>query len=480
MTPPTTPSDLNIPLCVDLDGTLVKTDTFVESLILLFKTRPWYLFLLPFWALQGKAQAKRRVAELVSLEVHDLPYNEELCRWLAAERRRGRPLVLATGADGDIARRVARHLGLFSEVLASDGAVNLSGASKAKALVARYGTGAFDYAGNGRIDLQVWRQARRAILVGPSPRLRRRAEQLFPRVEVVGQAPPLVPSLLRTLRVHQWLKNLLLVVPLVAANRITDPVLLGKSLVAFCAFSLCASGIYIYNDLMDLEADRQHHQKRRRPLAAGEFPLAYAPPLALLLLAASFGIAGFLPRSFLFCLALYVALNFLYSFYLKRIVLLDVCLLALLYTIRIFAGGEATHILISYWLLTFSLFFFLSLAFLKRFSELKNISGNDDARVKGRGYFPHDLEAVVSMGTAAGYLSVLVFALYINSPTVAMFYLRPHLLWLIIPLLLYWISHMWLLAHRGLVAEDPIIFAIKDGVSYVVMLLFGVIFLLSR
>ncbi|MCL6621468.1 MAG: hypothetical protein K6T55_05140 [Syntrophobacterales bacterium] len=278
MTSPATLNDLDIPLCVDLDGTLVKTDTFLESLILLFKTRPWYLFLLPFWALQGKARAKRRVAELVSLEVKDLPYNEELCRWLAAERRRGRPLVLATGADGDLAQRVARHLGLFSEVLASNGAVNLSGESKAKALVGRYGTGAFDYAGNAWIDLQVWRQARRAILVGPSPRLRRRAEELFPQVEVMGQAPPAWSALLRTLRVHQWLKNLLLVVPLVAANRITDPVLLGKILVAFCAFSLCASGIYVYNDLMDLEADRHHHQKKRRPLAAGEFPLPLPRP----------------------------------------------------------------------------------------------------------------------------------------------------------------------------------------------------------
>ncbi|MEJ5329227.1 MAG: UbiA family prenyltransferase [Desulfobaccales bacterium] len=467
------------PLCVDLDGTLVRTDTLLESLLILLKSRPWLFFLLPIWLLQGRAATKRRLAELVDLPVDTLPYHQDLLRLLRDEGGRGRTLVLATGADERLAQRVAKHLGCFSEVLASDGRANLTGRRKAQALVARFGSNGFDYAGNDRRDLPVWRHARRALLVAAPARLVRRVRRFHPQVQVVGVPLQAYRVLPRALRVYQWLKNLLVLVPLVAAHHFRELALWGQAGLAFLSFSLVASGIYLINDLLDLEADRRHHQKRFRPLAAGELPLTYAPPLALVLLGGGFLTAGGLPWAFSGLLGLYVILSLLYSLYVKRLALMDVCLLALLYTIRIFAGGEATRIVISYWLLTFSLFFFLSLAFLKRWAELQSQAGNPHA-LPGRGYSAVDLEAVAAMGTASGYIAVLVFALYINSTTVAALYRHPHLLWLIIPLLLYWVSRLWLLARRGEVQEDPILFALKDRGSYAVAALFGGIFLLAR
>lgn len=365
---------------------------------------------------------------------------------------------------------MAAHLDLFDEVLASDGTRNLRGAEKAAALVARFGERGFDYAGDSPVDLPVWRQARHAVLVGVPAAVADRARAGSTVVAEFPHADGRWAAVARLLRPHQFVKNLIVLVPLITSHQITQPAMLQRGLLAFLAFCFCASGVYVCNDLIDVDSDRRHATKRRRPLASGDVPLTWAAPLGGILLTGGVALSWLLSPMFAGVALLYLVAATAYSWRLKRMVLVDVFVLAGLYTLRLVAGHVATGVEFSSWLLAFSMFIFLSLALVKRFQELR-LRPATAGRVSGRGYLAADLNLLTPLGAASGYISVLVLALYVNSDKVRLLYSHPTLLLLICPLMLYWISRVWLVAHRGEMRDDPVAFALRDRASYVVGLL---------
>ncbi len=457
----------DVALAVDLDGTLVRTDTLHENLLVLFKRAPWLLLLAPLWVLKGKAFFKQEVARRASLDATSLPYHEELLAFLHEEKARGRRLVLATAADRRIADAVAAHLGLFSDVVASEAGVNLSGARKLAKLKELLGT--FDYAGNDTVDLPLWRECRRILVVHAPAGVLKQAQGLGRDVHRVFERPRTSPRVwVKALRVHQWAKNALVFVPLLAAHKAADSALLLQALLGFAAFSLCASSVYVLNDLLDLDSDRRHPTKKKRPFAACTLPVSTGVVLAPLLLLAGAAVCLLLPPAFAGLLGAYYVLTLAYSLRLKQVVMLDVLVLAGLYTVRIFGGALAVDVPTSSWLMMFSMFIFLSLALVKRLSEVRRLRLANETSAHGRGYLAQDYEQLASLGAAAGQVSVLVLALYITSNEVTALYAHPERLWLICPVMLYWVGRVWLLAHRGQVNEDPLVFALRDRVSYAV------------
>ncbi len=457
------------PLAVDLDGTLVLSDTLHESILALLRSNPLLLLLMPLWLIGGKARFKREIARRVVPEPASLPYNRPLLDWLH-EQRAERRLILASAADAAIVNAVADHLQIFDEVLASDGERNVAGNAKSQALMQRFGKQGFDYAGNSRVDLDVWRHAQSAIVVNASTGTRRQAQALGNVTREFPAQPAGIGAWLRALRLHQWVKNLLVFVPLLSAHLWFDRDAVINTLIAFVAFSLCASSVYLLNDLMDLPSDREHPRKRHRPFASGLLPLAGGVALIPLLLIAAFTLSLLLPDRFTLVLAGYYALTLAYTFVLKRIEIVDVVVLACLYTSRIIAGAVAIPVAASFWLLAFTMFLFLSLALVKRYAELVLMRDRHQSTAAGRGYQTADLPLVGALGVASGYLSVLVLALYVNSGIDATgLYGFPKLLWLLCPLLLYWISRAWMLTHRGCMHDDPLLFAVRDRISQVVL-----------
>jgi len=452
------------PLCVDLDGTLIATDSLWESVFLLLRTNFWQSFLLPFWLLKGKVYFKHQIAQHVTLDAAVLPYRDNVLAFLQREKDNGRILILATAAHQKIAQAVAEHLKLFDEVIASDVHTNMKGATKRDALTQRFGI--YDYIGDSRADLPILQAADEAFLVASTPAL---VKQVPCPPERVFSVPKVTWIIwLTALRPHQWSKNMLLFLPLVLSHEILIFAKLGNATLAFITFSLCASSGYILNDLLDLAADRAHPSKKHRPFAAGLIPIRYGFPLFAALVSASFFISfWWLPLSFTGMLALYLLLTISYSFYLKQKHIVDVIVLAGLYTHRILAGGVAVTVPSSSWLLAFSMFIFLSLAFLKRYVELLQLADNEV--IKNRGYEVDDIDMIASMGPTSGYLAVLVFALYASSETVRLLYSSPFILWLICPILLYWITRVWFLAHRRQMLDDPVEFALTDKRSWFII-----------
>lgn len=457
------------PLVVDLDGTLVKTDLLLETMVDALRRAPWLALVIPFWLLHGRARLKQECFARSRIQPATLPYREEVRELLRAERCRGRRVVLATACDIGLARAVAQHVDAFEAVLASDGRCNLKGEAKRRSLVERYGERGFDYAADNRADLGVWASARRAIVVSSDRRL-------FDQVNTISQATHLQTgrpgwrTWLAALRAQQWPKNLLVLVPLVAAHRVTVAADVARCLIAFLAFCFVASALYVANDLVDLQSDRLHEKKRLRPFASGDLGIGAGLMAVPLLLVAGFALAIAVSAEFCAVLAAYAVIGLLYSTTLKRVIAADVIVLAGLYTLRILGGALAIHVVVSDWLFTFSMFFFFSLAFAKRHGELArrlhDSPSPDTGSVPGRGYHPGDAPMVAAFGVASGYLSVMVFALYITSGDVHQLYRYPAVMWLEALLLVYWISRLWLLAHRRLLDEDPLSFALRDPVSY--------------
>jgi 4-hydroxybenzoate polyprenyltransferase len=473
LTAPADDSESPLPLVVDLDGMLVATDLLLESLFVLARRRTPRLLMLPLWLAKGQAYFKRRLAQEATPDVPTLPYRRDVIRYLEAARRRGTPLVLATAADERIAQAVANHIGLFDAVFASDGVVNLKGESKRQRLIAEFGARGFDYLGGGRKDRLVWHSARRAIAVQRKPGDLASA----PETECLFEAPPPDPLLyLRALRPHHWLKNALVFLPLAAAHRLAEIGLLSQAFVAFVAFSLCASSTYLLNDLLDLQRDRRHPHKKDRALASGRLPVAHALALIPLLLAGAIAIGLLLPWGFLGVLALYYVLTLSYSLRLKDMIILDVLALAGLHALRVMAGSAAVSIPPSTWLIAFCVFLFFSLAMIKRYAELVVMRTVDGARAHARAYELEDSELLAALGGASGYLAVLVLALY-ASETAQGGFGRHELIWLVCVLLLYWISYMWLMAHRARMHDDPLVFALRDRVSRVLVALMAAVFL---
>ncbi|MCZ2497390.1 UbiA family prenyltransferase [Xylophilus sp. Kf1] len=467
-------------IAVDLDGTLVRSDMLVESLFLYLRAYPLHCFRVLGWLLRGKAFFKRRLADKVSPDAQLLPYNQPLIEWLAVQRAAGASLVLATASDLRIGRRIAQHVGIFDDVMGTEGH-NLSSGRKRDALIERFGEGGFEYVGNSKADLAIWQVASRSHIVEPEIGVMSRFKALGrPAGEVFDDRGSYVRVLRRALRLHQWAKNLLIFVPLFAAHRLTGEGV-AQCVLAFLCFGACASSVYLLNDMLDLPEDRQHRSKSRRPLAAGTFPVFHALVLMPALLLGAFGLALVaLPLFFAGVLLGYYLLTLAYSFGLKRIVMVDVVALAMLYTVRVIAGAAAVRLPTTFWILAFCVFLFLSLAFVKRYTELYDAHQQGSTRkALGRGYVATDFPLLGSLGTAAGYLSVLVLALYINDSTAQSLYPHPQVMWMACPLLLYWLSRVWLLAHRGQMNDDPIVFALRDRASRWVGLCFILTFVLA-
>ena len=458
-----------IPLVADLDGTLIATDTLFESLLSLFRQNPWSIFLLGVWLIRGgKVELKSQIAKRVRLMPEILPYRSEVVEYLRAERAEGRRIVLATASHRTTAYGVAMHLGLFDEILSSTDSVNLKGSRKRDELIARFGLRGFDYIGDSKADVPVWAASRIALVAGRLNGVPRSALQAGAQEgRVFGAQRANFTTYLREMRVYQWVKNLLVVVPALL-NHHLDIRLLETLAITFSSFCLVASGTYIANDLFDLEGDRRHPRKCRRPLASGEISIRRGIFMTVMLIAGGLLLGALDGVKLVVCLVAYLGLTTVYSSFVKGKPILDVVVLAMLYTLRVYAGAVVPSIFISPWLVQFSVFLFLSLAFVKRYSELRRLRYQRQREAPNRGYSMHDLSIISQVGVGSGLLAGLVLALYVNGREIERLYPRPEMLWVVSPLFLYWIIRVWLIAHRGNMNEDPIIYAFHDKMSYIV------------
>jgi len=453
-------------LCVDLDGTLVKLDTLHQALFLLLRRDPASILKIPGWILKGKARLKNEVMQRVELDATVLPYNGRFLEWLRKEHRSGRKLVLATASNYRTANAVAEHLGLFDDILASNETTNLRHDRKLNAIREKFPS--FAYAGNDKADFPIWDAADEVILVNPSAPARKSYAAQADRVFL--EQRPFGRMLLKSMRCRQWLKNLLIFSPMLLAHRFTETAMLAQAFLAFLAFSLAASSIYVLNDLFDLSADQHHPRKCNRPFASGDLPIATGSLFIPILAGGSLLLCTLLPLSFFLTLTAYYILTTIYSWRVKQIAIADVLMLAVLYSMRILAGSVATGTPASGWFIEFAIFFFLSLALVKRTSELREMderTDNENAH-RERGYRVLDLPLLLGFGSASGYISVFVFTMYLSSEKVSELYSRPQLLWAFCPLLLYWITRIWYLAWRGEVDDDPLAFAASDLQTYLV------------
>lgn len=461
-------------LVVDLDGTVLRSDMIYET-FWSGLARDWKL---PFRALaaltNGKAALKRLLAERSDVDVTTLPYDKTVLQRLRDWRAKGGRTALVTATDQPIAERIAAHLGLFDVVIGSNGTANLKGPAKAERLIAEFGEGNFIYMGDHEADLAIWKVAGGAITVNASPALQARVQCDGP-IEHLSTMPRTLRPYAKAIRPHQWLKNILIFVPMLAAHELSFGVFF-RALVAFASFSLIASSVYVLNDLLDLKGDRAHPRKRLRPFAAGTIPIERGTVMAIALLIAGLIPAILLGLPFLRVMVAYYILTTAYSLSLKRQLVVDIFALAGLYTLRILAGGTSSGIPMSVWLLAFSIFFFFSLAAVKRQAELVDSRNSGKLKAHGRGYHVEDVPIVTMMALASGYVSVLVMALYISAPTVLEMYPRPGYLWGACLVLLYWISRMVMTTHRGQMNDDPVLYAAKDKVS---LFCFGLILALG-
>ena len=467
VTEPQTTDTQGVPLVVDLDGTLCRTDTLQEGVLALIANRPLALLQLPGWLSEGRAGLKARLADQGVVAPDELPMNDAVVEMINVARDEGRRTALVSAADHRQVTAVAAATGLFDEAYGSAEGQNLKGDAKAAFLTQHFGPKMFDYVGDSRADLPVWAAARRGITVRAGQGLRHAAAAANSDIHHIDPPEGRLAVHLRAMRPHQWLKNILMFLPAMAAHDLTRllPVLL-----CFLAFCLTASAVYVINDLLDLASDRAHPRKRERPFAAGELTAGTGVAMAGGLLFSAL-ILGLLTGNLLFLAVLifYLAITFAYSMWLKRKLIVDVLTLAGLYTTRIIAGGVAASVVLSPWLLGFSMFLFLALAAVKRQAELTDQfkAGRESA---GRAYEIGDLPVLRGVALSATQAAVLVLALYISSTDVQALYSRPTVLWLICPILLYWCIRMVMKAHRGIMPDDPIVFAVRDQVSLLLII----------
>lgn len=453
-----------VPLCVDLDGTLIRSDMLHEGLCTLVTDPRIFQILLQLH--HGRAAFKEAVAARAPVEPELLPYNETLLAYLHAEKRAGRYLVLTTASDRSVACAVAECVGLFDEVIASDGIDNLKGAAKARALVARFGRRGFCYAGNAQSDLAVWREAASAIVVNAPSGVLAQVRTQVPVELTIDNRPAVLHELLKAARPHQWIKNLLAFVPILTAHALHDPAAWIAATLTFVAFCCTASGIYLINDMLDIRADRLHPRKRMRPFARGAISLPVGAVAAVALICVGIVLSQIVHVAWI--VILYVLMSISYSLRLKELPLVDVFMLAGLYTIRVFGGGEATHHRLSLWLLGFSSFLFLSLALLKRTAEMMSVAKSGNTKAARRGYTASDMPILQLFGIAAAFAASIVMALFVQIEASAEHYASPSLLWLTVPLMLFWTCRMWMAGSRGNMHHDPIVYAARDRVSWVI------------
>ncbi|QRY41712.1 UbiA family prenyltransferase [Microbacterium hominis] len=466
------------PLVVDLDGSLLRSDSLHESIAAHLR-RPGRLWAAASAGRRGRAAFKRALAPGTEEALADAPLNPAVYALIGDAVAVGREVVIATGADDGVARAIASRVNGVREVIASDGQTNLTGAHKADELVSRFGRGGFDYVGNAPVDAAIWDAADVAYLATSRatgvPAWAR--ERSFAAV-LRDPRPPSWRVWMRALRVHQSLKNLLLFLPLIASHTLTDPTLLARAIIGFVAFTLMASAVYLLNDTLDIASDRTHPRKRSRPIAAGWISPLHAVAASGALVLCAILVASLLGPGFVTILLAYAAMTTAYSFWLKRITVVDIVTLALLYMVRIVAGAVATGIALSFWFTGVTLFLFLSLALVKRYAEAHQ-AREEGRDIRGRGYSGDDVHAILALGAATGVSAVLLLAIYIQSDAVSTLYAAPAVLWLVIPLLFAWIAHLWITAGRGDVHDDPLVFALRDPASLVAGALVLIVFFIA-
>ena len=443
----------------------------MDAILLLARQQPASPLQWPGWVRKGRAGFKREVTGRAVVDVEHLPYNEPLLEYLREERARGRAIYLATAADRGFAEKVAEYVGLFDGVLASDGTLNLAGANKLRAFQEMFPQG-FTYIGNAMPDRTLLAASVQPMTANPHRSLSaalRRDGTVIHR-EFTDRRGTL-PVLLKAIRLHQWAKNVLVFLPPVLAHDLSPRSMVSAAM-AFFSLSFCASATYIINDLLDIEADRRHPRKRKRPFASGDLSpftgvgiialffaislaLALLQPHVFELLPGRYNAHGALanPSRFVMWLGFYTVATLSYSFALKRMMLIDVIVLSGLYTVRIMAGSAATGVPVSEWLGAFSIFFFLSLAFVKRFGELELMVANNRTKASGRGYQTGDMEQLRALGTSSGFAAVVVLSMYISNISSADLYSRSNRLWLLAPIVILWISRVWMLASRARTAR---------------------------
>lgn len=465
----------NTALCLDLDGTLIKSDALFESVFQLIKVNPLFIFFIPIWLMKGKPNLKEQIDKRIDFNATTLPYNQDLIDYAIEQRALGRKVYLATASHISIAEKVDKHLGIFDGIYATKDGYNLKSEKKAKVLNEEFGKGNYVYAGDAKVDFNIWKDSAAAIVVSNNKSFIESVNKSFPIEKSFYDEVNLPKKIIKEIRVYQWVKNILLFLPIILAHSLGNFKELSDVIIGFFSFSISASFVYVLNDLLDLDSDRSHPRKRFRPLASGDLPIQIGIALVPILLITGIGLSFMLSFKFQLILLSYIILTTAYSFSLKKIPILDIILLATLFTSRIIAGAFAADVDLSMWILAFSMFFFMNLAVLKRYIELLVMKNKNEIEAKGRGYTIEDMGLLLSIGPAAGFLSVLVFVLYIDSSQALGLYTNPKALWLISPIFLYWISRIWHLSVRGKMTDDPIVFAMKDKASYIVGLLILII-----
>lgn len=468
-----------LPLVLDLDHTLIRTDLLHEGIFALLKQKPFGIFLLVLWAMKGRAYLKERLAQEATIDTDELPVNAELVAYAEAEKAKGREIVLATAADRFLAVGIARRFPFIDKTLASDGTINLKGGTKAQKLCEMFPQG-FVYAGDSAADLAVWEKARGAVLVETGWRVSRSAAKLT-EIEAQLPRPPKLKIWLKAARLHQWAKNALVFVPLMLGGKMLDPSAWMSAAVAFVALGILASATYLLNDLWDLSDDRRHWTKRDRPLAAGRLAIVEAVVAIPVAIAISFALAATLGPSVMLVLMAYLALTLAYSFGIKRKPILDAFTLAVLFTIRLVLGVVAVGVAASPWLLVFSMFLFASLSFAKRNTEVQRLAEKGGTgKLGGRGYFTTDAPFIMAMGVASGIGSVLILVLYLTQDALAAdFYSDSIWLWAMPAVLFLWIGRIWMLCFRSELNDDPVAFAMRDPKSLLLAAGLGGAFLLA-
>ncbi|MCW1884447.1 UbiA family prenyltransferase [Luteolibacter flavescens] len=456
----------DIPLCVDLDGTFIKSDLLHESLLRLLRHRPWMAFRLPFWLARGKTRLKSRLAAVLPDAATPPAQNEELVDFLKSEKESGRPVYLVTASHEAAVAKVSSAFP-FDEVIASTDTLNLKGENKAAVLVERFGEKGFDYAGDSRADEAVWRRARKAIVVHRSARRIQQLKESFDVDRAFQPAGTTWRDWVKAFRVHQWAKNFLIAVPFLVGHHYHAAWQLAGLLTAFLSMSLCASGTYLWNDLLDLEYDRAHPRKRKRLAASGKSSIPRVGLASVIMVALGLASGFLLSPSFGLLLVGYIVATLSYSLHFKKVAIADIFMLAMLYLSRVIGGLLISEAVVSFWLFAFTFLLFVSLAAAKRFVELKSVVDSGAASIQGRGYRADDLSVVSQLGVAAGVASCIVLGLYSNSDQVTALYERPQWFWGICVVAFYWITRIWFITHRGEMHDDPVVFALKDPGTWI-------------
>lgn len=463
----------------DLDDTRVKSDLLFESVLRFAKRSSLSLLLLPLWFLRGRAHGKAQIAARVTLDPMALPYRKEVLSVIDLRRQAGNKIILASASNDRFLQSIANHFGFFDVACGSTDTVNLKSRHKLQWIEANIQE-PFEYISDSAADVPIWEKSSHAILVNPSSAVQARIKSLGISHEMIFDGGSKFKSAFKQLRVHQWVKNALIAVPAAAAHKLFAADILREVLLGMASFSLLASLVYVINDLLDAENDRKHPTKKHRPFAAGHLSLKDGVVMAAVLAISGFSLALPLGGAFIAVMMTYLAVNLAYSLRLKEVMMLDVVILASFYTMRLMAGSAATNTPISHWLLTFSTFFFLSLAMVKRFTEMGRILNSTRTALHGRGYGAEDKIPVLVMGVATAMLSILVLALYFASADVTSLYANSQWLWTLAPLLLFWNGRIWLLANRGLIHDDPVVFAVKDISSWIVFAVGAALVMFAR